>query len=1494
MWNTLLVKRLSVPFLMLVAVTIGIGCAQVLLQSTSLGRAVVGNSVVSDVHPHRIRAIASWQENGHQLMVVGDGELTASASVPPPDSSAQRIVVSPHSSALVAQMAGKAGSLHNLSCTQINEERGCVAAKQHDGLFVYREEAKARAAGASDRIAVNAGLSHHWKPVLTLPSPIRNSDINWVGFSESRMLVATRGGYLATSSDWGASFSCFRFGDGDWNPDKINGVVRTQTTANAGEDQYLLATARGLILWRVKPEQMGGKSATTGCMDVPLAGSAKSPPLVILKDGEFTALATNFTRTVAIAVGYRSKLVIAKLGLDSGAKGFLADVELLPNREESEIARWKEAHWRGVSAASQCDQLSSSSFIPANCTDEWAVVASNGLLGLVTVDKGGRANARVLAANVGEPLVSVAWPFPATTVVALGSSGTLYGHSMANGGRSSSAPSSGTFAHLASTNQEAVVFNTQGARSSLPWGMKDTWTWRHQYEHPADKGLLGGDRSITMDVQGKFGWQLLNGKLYRTSNLATQAWQHVAPTPGSERALDLMEGLLAGDEQRLWAWGPSARVAVSENGGTTWRDVSIPQKEWRIKESAPHVSGLLAGRGLPEGAVWLASSSGYLFHRPTDKASWGRVCHFLDSSFISLKMTERYLWAITSRGDVFVRERPSPNAVSVVAAAVNDRTQFAKNPIDTSGPTVLLALGTKLNGAPQSIHECGTAPREKGVEGSQWIRLREGVETDSAVVQVASGERGKYLFLLRSSGDLLRIEEPSPATERVAMTLLQRSKADRSANPTVSPQLIAVSQDGRHLVAVAGRQTWTADANESTPRLAWQGTDVAGVASVWWRWFGLSLLLAMPFAALIWFYFVDAPYRSRRRHDKAVDSGAISPNVLRSDQAIDATEHDRLGHATWARALKRLIGNTEADPPLTLAVVGAWGTGKTSVLRMLGKLLTNPAERTAGVTFLPVHVNAWHHQGENDLLEAVVQALQRELLQIKNWRFLAWLYWRRVTLAGWGTFYLMVPIAAYILKDRFPQEPGPWSWGLLAAILWSSIEVFLRAGAQARVVNSSGRAENFQELIFRQRPLQSVREKEPYRSRFARQFRDVCEVPYHRLVLIVDDLDRCPPTEMAGVIETINFLTDAGQCNVVLGLSREPLEAALRLHFKDFAVEQDERPRRGSGDVGSVYLKARRRFVREYLEKIINLEMHLPKQVIDKFKPLTSQGVADPWVPAPLQPAIAAAFCVGLCSMVLVVYLQMAGDRSIRSGRSPHEIVNGGLAPNSPVRVETAGSAAKNQGTGNAPPGPVRGDLGKAGPVVAVESAKAIQDTLPNTLVTGDGVASAEVPRWVYYGTAATLLVLVGLFIMRSRRGVGREAAELNRTDSNQLKGALEKLTAYLEAVEEYSPERWTPRGIKRLTNEIRLMVALDTEDIDQHASVSPLAAIQAEVLVALTALRVGLGHHWLSKLRDIAFSDELLVKLDLPVDLVTNADFKDKISRFDFWGDMVDLGNNR
>lgn len=418
-------------------------------------------------------------------------------------------------------------------------------------------------------------------------------------------------------------------------------------------------------------------------------------------------------------------------------------------------------------------------------------------------------------------------------------------------------------------------------------------------------------------------------------------------------------------------------------------------------------------------------------------------------------------------------------------------------------------------------------------------------------------------------------------------------------------------------------------------------------------WYYLSLLLVL---GLTWMGL---------RHRHPLHERISVADVLASDRPVDARQYDALNLDPLAQAVSRFLRNESTQPPLTMAVTGEWGSGKSSLMNLLRDDLLRHG-------FRPVSFNAWHHQKEEHLLASLLESIRRQAIP-SLWtrggiRYRLRLLWIRGSRAWFLAFLVVFGIALYTglflaapsslsthlaraeqvlgklipwLTDGEPDAgPAPAAPGLpktgqerTALITW-----LLGLGAVAEALRRGLRSFGMrpaQLLAFASgsSKLSALEQQLGFRSHFSREFSDVTRALHPRsMVILIDDLDRCRPENVSEILEAVNFLVSSGECVIVMGLDLDRVERAVGLAFRDVATEMldlssGSSPNRGQivvpgeirgpqGEEGAETTPSeepteaeelklhRQRFARQYLEKLINIEVPVPRPSAEEFADL--------------------------------------------------------------------------------------------------------------------------------------------------------------------------------------------------------------------------------------------------------------------------------------------------
>ena len=278
--------------------------------------------------------------------------------------------------------------------------------------------------------------------------------------------------------------------------------------------------------------------------------------------------------------------------------------------------------------------------------------------------------------------------------------------------------------------------------------------------------------------------------------------------------------------------------------------------------------------------------------------------------------------------------------------------------------------------------------------------------------------------------------------------------------------------------------------------------------------------------------------------------------------ADNETAVDLLYYESVAGTVVRLL-NEKSDEPLSVGVHGDWGAGKSSVLMMIEEALAGQE----GV--LCVRYNGWLFQGFEDakavLIETIVEELLRARSGSKKVRDKAQEVLRRV--------------------DWMKVARKSASYGLTAMTGIPSLETVRDLGALASAVIGKGdegaTGEDLAALVDGAGEyVKEVGQKGAAEQMhaFREEFKELLEnAEIERLVVLVDDLDRCLPATSIETLEAIRLFLFVPRAAFVIAADEGMIEYAVRQHFPDLPV--------ATGPAT---------YARNYLEKLIQVPFRLP------------------------------------------------------------------------------------------------------------------------------------------------------------------------------------------------------------------------------------------------------------------------------------------------------------
>lgn len=278
--------------------------------------------------------------------------------------------------------------------------------------------------------------------------------------------------------------------------------------------------------------------------------------------------------------------------------------------------------------------------------------------------------------------------------------------------------------------------------------------------------------------------------------------------------------------------------------------------------------------------------------------------------------------------------------------------------------------------------------------------------------------------------------------------------------------------------------------------------------------------------------------------------------------ADNETAVDFLYYEAIARTVVRLVCE-KSDEPLSVGIHGDWGAGKSSVLMMVEDAFSN----VEGV--LCVRFNGWLFQGFEDakavLIETIVEDLRRKRPTSQKVAEQAKKVLRRV---DWMKLARKAGAYGLTLATGIPHPTTVTDLVTAARSLIGKGTENVSPETVAALVEGSD--EFLREVSEDKAPEQM----HAFREEFAELLK-VAEID--RLVVLVDDLDRCLPDTAIETLEAIRLFLFVPRAAFIIGADEGMIEYAVRQHFPDLPV--------ATGPAS---------YARNYLEKLIQVPFRLP------------------------------------------------------------------------------------------------------------------------------------------------------------------------------------------------------------------------------------------------------------------------------------------------------------
>ncbi len=277
--------------------------------------------------------------------------------------------------------------------------------------------------------------------------------------------------------------------------------------------------------------------------------------------------------------------------------------------------------------------------------------------------------------------------------------------------------------------------------------------------------------------------------------------------------------------------------------------------------------------------------------------------------------------------------------------------------------------------------------------------------------------------------------------------------------------------------------------------------------------------------------------------------------MFKPDQPIESSKDDILGRASFAQALGEAILSYKEKDSIVIGLFGAWGAGKTSIINMaLEHIKSHPKLNSDYEKPIIVRFNPWNYSDQNQLITQFFRVLSIEL--------------KRQDYAG---------LSKEIRKKLqiFAEIVEPFT---LIPMIGSFVKIF------SDTAKSAGSAiESLSDL--KSNDLDTIKA----------DINDLLGEQNHKIVVVIDDIDRLNNTEIRQMFQLVKSLGDFKNTIYLLAFDKNVVINALK------------KVQEGSGS--------------DYLEKVVQIPFEVPliskheveDLLIDELTKLTKDVPESKW-----------------------------------------------------------------------------------------------------------------------------------------------------------------------------------------------------------------------------------------------------------------------------------------
>ena len=266
---------------------------------------------------------------------------------------------------------------------------------------------------------------------------------------------------------------------------------------------------------------------------------------------------------------------------------------------------------------------------------------------------------------------------------------------------------------------------------------------------------------------------------------------------------------------------------------------------------------------------------------------------------------------------------------------------------------------------------------------------------------------------------------------------------------------------------------------------------------------------------------------------------------------------DYLGFEVHANLIKGLV-DEPGMLPITIGVFGDWGSGKSSIMETLK--VRYDEEHKTDKSIVCLQFNGWIFEGYDDAKAALISSILECFQNRKSFgqktvnkarKLAKSVNWMRVL--GFGVKNIATPLISASLTGGATLAPQIFNW----------FQNLISDPKQIAEKIKDVDIDDIRKKYFKENPSISIEEQYQMVRQFRQDFKELLdEAKIQKLIILIDDLDRCLPDRIIDNLEAIKLFLNVENTAFVIGADPRIVRDAIRHRYKEL-ISRDENSENG-------------------------------------------------------------------------------------------------------------------------------------------------------------------------------------------------------------------------------------------------------------------------------------------------------------------------------------------